>query len=361
MLSSVKRVLIILTIITVAAILGLYFYTKDRTYFNKEAQIGNTTGNIYNGGLFCEQDNTIFFNNLYDNGSLYRMDSVCSNIRKVSEEKAVFINADNNYIYYINANSMADNNTDSIMMYNNSGVYRIDHNGSNLKAFTGNPSAYLILSGNYLYFPRYDVNNGINLYQYKIDASENRPMIYNSVIPIEIMNNAVYYTRISKDSNIGATDLSSHTSHTYYNGSFLYPIFFGDYIYYINKADHKRIYRMNADGSNPTLLIKKSCSTYNITNSGKYLYYQIDGTSNNRIGRLNLETLKSETVMKGNYKHISVTENYVFFTNSDNTIIYKILADGGADASILNTIENLTTTPSPTLSPAPTLSPTPTP
>jgi hypothetical protein len=333
MLKTIRRVLILLVLVTTIIILIITVYNSGRTYFNEDQETGNTIGNIYNGGLFCERNGRIFFSNDADDGSLYVMDSDLSNIKKVYDDKAVFINADDNYVYYVRANNTRENQTSSVLMFFNTGVYRLNHNGKGLKAFTGNPGAYLMLRGNNIYFQRDDAGIGLFLYQYMIDGSQERLLVEDAVIPATVMNNSLIYNGYSKDHNINTMDLSSFTHHPRFEGNYYYPIFQGDYIYYLDLNDNYRIYRMNSDGSNPTLLVKERCSSYNITEDGRFLFYQVDNGKKNRIRRMNLETRKSETLMDGNYKQIHTAGNYVFFKDFDNTHTYIMDSDGVVDIS----------------------------
>lgn len=333
MLKIIKRFIILLVILTLFAIIGILAYSSGRIYFNDEEEVGNTTGNIYNGGLFCEKDGRIYFSNDAADGSLYVMNSDCSNIKKLHNDKTVYINVDENYVYFVRANNTRENQAGNILMFYNTGVFRIKQNGKDLKSITSNPGAYLTLKGNHIYFQRYDVEVGLYLYRYQIDGKEERLLLKDAVIPASVMNNALYYAGYSNDHNINAMDLSSFTTHPIIEGSFYYPIFMGDKIYFLNLKDKYKIYQMNQDGSEPTLLIDERCSTYNITNSGKYLYYQVDNTKNNYIGRLNLETMENEKIMDGNFKQIHVTSNYVFFKDFDNTKTYIMPADGVLNVS----------------------------
>ena len=336
MLSSLKKTLIFLAVLTTVAILGVWMYSLNRTFFNEDSEIGNTTGNIYNGGLFCEQDGKIYFSNDYDDGSLYVMNSDCTNIKKIESDKAVYINVDENYVYYVRANNTRENMTGSLLMFNNTGIYRVNHNGSNMKLISDAPGSYLTLSGNFLYFQHYDVSKGLFLYRNKIDATMERLLLEEAVYPIAVFNNSLYYNGFTKDHNINALDLSSFTTSTVNEGGFAYPIFFGNYIYYLNYEDNYKLYRMNSDGSDPTLLVDDRCSTYNITNSGKYLFYQVDAGDDSRICRLDLETMESKDLMKGNFKQIHVTTNYVFFKDYENTNTFILPADGSPDVSTFN-------------------------
>lgn len=334
MLKMIRNVLIALVVLTAAAVIGIYFYNNGRTYYNEESEIGNTAGNIYNGGLFCEQDGKIYFSNPSADGALYVMSSDCTNFKKIRDDKAVYINADETYVYYVRANNTREDDKGGFLVFYNTGVFRIKHNGSDLKAFTGNPGAYLTLKGNNIYFQRYDVEIGLYLYKYQIDGDLERCLIKDAVIPAAVIDNTLYYAGYSKDHNLNGMDLSSFTTHPIIEGSFLNPIFLGDYIYYINVDDNYKIYRMNKDGSEQTKLVDYRTFTYNITNSGKYLYYQIDDSANNGIHRLNLETMEDENLKTGNFKEINVTGNYVFFNEYDDSNTYMIESDGRSEINI---------------------------
>ncbi len=328
MLASIKKVLLVLVLVTVIAFAWILAYSQGRTYFNDEEIVGNTAGNIINGGLFCEKDGKIYFSNDNDDGALYVMNSDCTNIKKVHHDKAVFINTDENYIYYLRSNNTRENSSAGILMFNNTGLYRINRNGKNLKSISSNPGAYLSLKGNFVYYQNYDVNSGLFLYREQIDTKLERLLLEEAVIPSAIMDNRLYYAGNGKNHNINFLDLSSFVSSTYIEGNFAYPIFQGDYIYYLDLDNNYTVNRMKRDGSERTVLVDSRCSTYNITNSGQYLYYQIDEEENSKIGRLSLETMEQEVLLEGYYKQIHVTNNYVFFKDFDNTHTFIVSADG---------------------------------
>jgi len=335
MLKSILRLIISLTVITILATGALYLYNKGRTYYNEDDAIGNTAGNIYNGGLFCEIDGKIFFSNDKANGALYVMNSDLSNIRMLRSDKAVFINVDDNYIYYVQANDTRSSNLDHMMFYN-SGVVRIKRNGTSPLVYTTSPSSYLTLKGNTLYFQRYDAGTGYRLYKFQIDGENERPLLKDKAIPVHVTDDSLYYTLLADDRNIYRLDLKSFLSYQAYEGSYLYPIFKNDYIYFIDMADDNKIYRMNTDGSDKELLVDSRCSTYNITNSGIYLYYQVDDNKNNGLYRLNLKTMESVKLTEGDFKQLNVTEKYVFFRDYDSSNTYIISADGIAEVNVFD-------------------------
>jgi hypothetical protein len=72
------------------------------------------------------------------------------------------------------------------------------------------------------------------------------------------------------------------------------------------------------------------CSTYNLSPDGNSIYYQIDGGDNNRICKLDLSTMITETIIDGNYKNIHVTSNYIFFRDFNETNTYAFQPSSGA-------------------------------
>ena len=111
-----KKILIALiaVILLGLAAFGIYKFTntKDETIMNNGYVNGNTAGNLYNGGAFCEYNGTIFFSNPSDRGKLYSMDSNGKNLKKLADDIPTYINADENYVYSFRSgsqNNIADN------------------------------------------------------------------------------------------------------------------------------------------------------------------------------------------------------------------------------------------------------------
>jgi hypothetical protein len=337
-LSTVKKVLISLFIITVIVLVGVLGYSSGRTYLNDENLVGNTAANIFNGGLFCERDGRIYFSNDNDDGSLYVMNSNADaeSIKRLHYDKAAYINVDENYIYYLRANNTRENASGSILMFNNTGIYRIGQNGKGLKLISSNPGSHVTVFGNHVYYQNYDVNAGLFLYRNQTDGTLERLLLKEAVIPSTLIENRLYYVGVNDSHNINELNLSSFTTKSCIEGSFAYPMFFGEYIYYMDQANNYSINRMNKDGSDRIVLVKDRTSTFNITNSGKYLYYQIDDLNNSRICRMDLTTMESEVLLDGNYKQIHVTKNFVFFKDFDNSNTYIVSADGSSKLGTFN-------------------------
>ena len=85
-----KKISIIIAVIVIIALIAaaaIFHYLSNRTHFNEGYGNGNTAGNLYNGGLFCEYDGTVYFSNPSDGGKLYSMSpdgisTMCATIRE---------------------------------------------------------------------------------------------------------------------------------------------------------------------------------------------------------------------------------------------------------------------------------------
>ena len=67
---EMKKVLkILIPLIIIAAIIGgvVFYNYSNRTRWNDSYINGNTAGNLYNNGLFCEHNGTVYFSNPNDN------------------------------------------------------------------------------------------------------------------------------------------------------------------------------------------------------------------------------------------------------------------------------------------------------
>ena len=165
---------VITTIIIILAIAGICFggfmyYRNNQTAMNNESAVGNTSGNLINGGLFCEYDGKIYFANPNDKNKLYVMDSDCSNIKKLSEDSVASINVCGKYIYYVKNNF---NSSTIGMVFRGQlfGLYRCDLDGSNAKILYNDRSGTAALCGNTVYYQHYDDETALTFYKVGIDG-----------------------------------------------------------------------------------------------------------------------------------------------------------------------------------------------
>ena len=178
-----KKLPVILTIgliVIVASVFSVVYHYQNKTKYNESYVNGNTAGNLYNAGLFCESNGTVFFANPDDKYRLYSMDLDGSNLAKLSEDTVMYINADSHYVYYVRNNE--HNSTHfNFFSFNNNSLCRIRRDGKQLVVLDPDPCIYASLVGNYIYYLHYDKDHATTLYKVGIDG-EDRQMVNDSFL-----------------------------------------------------------------------------------------------------------------------------------------------------------------------------------
>jgi len=330
---------IILSAVFIILIVLLFGFAVSNqiTRQNDGTVLGNTAGNLYNGGLFCEYDGVIYFANHNDDNSLYRMNAAtCSGIEKLHHDRVCYLNADENYLYYSRVNHMKEEGSASIFTLFNTGLYRVNRkNAQNLHSIYASPCGLALLYGNELCYQRYEEGEGLSLHRVGTDGENNTEFSSEALLPACVSNGIFYYSGVNKDHDLHTLNPDTGETATILERSTYFPIVREEGIYFMTLGDYA-IHRYNpADGTSEKL-ISEPCATYNISNDGRYLYYQVDRTDNNRICVLDLETMTSSTILEGDYNQIHVTSNYVFFTDFAETTVYAYATDTSGSLSKFN-------------------------
>lgn len=138
-------IIIIAVLVVVFAGLGFYSHQKSKIKYNTSYVNGNTAGNLYNAGLFCEKNGTVYFANPDDDYRLYSMDTNGNHLKKLSYDRVMYINADDHYVYYVRNNENNGTGFDFFSYARNS-LCRIDQNGENTKILDKIPACMPRLS-----------------------------------------------------------------------------------------------------------------------------------------------------------------------------------------------------------------------
>lgn len=312
--------IIVVLLLGAAIFLGINFFNPP-TKMNEGFINGNTAGNLYNGGQFCEYNGVIYFSNPSDNGKLYSMDSNGQNLKKLTDDNATYINVDDNYIYYIRNNSDPSLNFNFISFYRNA-LVRVDHNGKNIVVLDTEPCLYASLIGNYIYYVHYDTENASTLYKVRIDGKEQQQVMKEAVYTCNADGQFFYYNGMSTDGSIHRYDTMSDTSIIVYGGNCYQPIVKdGVNVYYIDGDTNCSIVHTNMNFDNPTFITKDSVESYNV--HGSYIYYQrFDKNGKSGLCMIKNDGTESQVLRNGDYCDIYVTTYYVFFRDFHTKEMY---------------------------------------
>lgn len=323
MKKSTKRFIWILIIIVILIIIGIsiFFHLQNRTRFNPTDVSGNTAGNYYNAGLFCEHNGMVYFSNPYDDYSLYEMTPQGTEAHQLCTDKVSFINADDNYVYYVRDNLKKSRSDSSFafITYAANSLCRINHNGKQSVILDNDPSLYAALSGNYIYYIHYDKETASTLYKVKIDGTEKQKLNSSPLLLSPAADGTLCYNGLDSNHNIWSWNSVNDTSSLLYEGNCWNPIDDGSYIYFMDCTNDYHLTRVEKNSQEKTDISECRIDCYNVY--GDYVYYQKADIDNEiyELCRKGLDASSEEEVIaEGIYCDINITSNYVYFRNFRN-------------------------------------------
>lgn len=319
----------------------VYNQNKKRTIFNDTYMNGNSGGNLYNGGYFCEYEGTVYFRNPNDNGALYSMDRNRNDLHKLSDDTVSYINADDNYIYYTRNNASKDTSFSFLNIQTHS-LCRINKKGGKALVLDSDPCLYASLIGNYVYYIHYDTKTASTLYRVKIDGSERECVLNSDTIAVSANGQTLYYSGTSENYHVYSIDTSTGSSKECIASNCYQPVFSDGYMYYIDCDNNYSLARMNLTSGEVTTLTRDRVDCYNVY--GSSVYYQRNDAQNPALCRIKINDGQTEfeEVLSGNHYNINITSTYVYFMKyGDDTTIYCTPTNGKVNVTLFSPdIEN---------------------
>ncbi|ESL01995.1 hypothetical protein GCWU000282_02814 [Catonella morbi ATCC 51271] len=310
----------------VVVVLILIFVTakfSGRVIPNTEGAVGNSACNLYNGGLFCSDDEKIYFSNLKDRGALYSMSKELTDFEYMQEDTAGYINNTSNYIVYSRLNYTRNDTVKRVLQFSYSGIYRVAKKGSHA---IGGIYAYDVgavgLIGNKVYYQRHEKDGNMNLYCSSLDGKNEELLLEEKVVPGTLTSSKIYYGGAEGDHYIYSFDPVTKQKVVIYKGNCYQPALIGGNIYFISLSKNYNIAKIDEYGQNPTILVEEKCSFYNVTPNEQYVVYQVDDAKNNRLEMMNLSTLEKTVIKTGDYNSINIIGDRVFFREFGTDEVY---------------------------------------
>lgn len=313
-----------------AALIFLPKFFSRVTPYEDEHTIGNSSGNLLNGGLFCEdaEEKRIYFSNMNDNGTLYSMDLELGDLQKVYDDNVSYINSAGKYLFYTRRNDKKGAVGNIFLSFSNVGLYRLHKKSKNLGQLYNGPTQTATLYGNNVYYQHYEEGSGLDLYRSAIDGKSDTLLTEDGATPCCIVNDRIYYAGYDADHYIHSMSLNGGEE-TIYRGNCTNVLYRNNMIYYMDMDQDYKLACVHADGTEPALLTDKRICAYNFSYDGNKIYYQVDNaTDDNGLYELDLASGTSNLVISGDYNYIHTTSQYIFFASYDLKKMYYIGKNG---------------------------------
>lgn len=312
-MQKLKTVLIFTIPILALALLCTYSILSSRIEKNPSGTVGNTAGNLHNGGLFCEDDGLVYFSNPYDNGCLYSMKPDETEVRKLADSSVCQINAAGSYVYFYEKQSEASDNFTSIFRAN--GIYRLGKNGKGSACLKRIPTPYLSLCDNTLFYQSSESKAAFTLSSIDIDGQNAAVVADHALDPACISDGLIYFGGMGDDHYLYTLDPADHSVRLVFEGDLYQPIVQDGYVYYMDISSDYRLCRYSLTAQTVEVLTEDRLDFFNVADD--MIYYQKSSADEPALKRMYLDGSQNEIVAYGVYEHINATSEYIYFNAYD--------------------------------------------
>lgn len=322
--------LVLVSVVLLFVIVLVIEHFSSRIPQNPEGTVGNTAGNLYNGGYFCEDsDGRVFFANSYDNGALYSMNADETDLVKLSPNTVKSINTGGDYLYYYMSNSNASSGLGFVRRV--LGIYRSDKDGNKVSTLTRNPVGTLLLADNTLYYQNLPTEGGITLSRIDTNGDNETVLSTDKIYPASCVNGRIYYNDNANSHFLYQWDTNTDTSGLVVKYNMWNPIRQGNYVYFMDILENYRLCRYNLADNEIEVLTSDRVDTFNVTE--QYIFYQKSSATAPALIRINLDGSEEITLAEGVYNNINTTSQYVYFQQFGNTVTTYHVPLNGTEVS----------------------------
>lgn len=330
MKDKIKVILILSGVVIIFALIFVINLFFGRIPENPAGTVGNTAGNLYNGGYFCEDsEGRVFFSNSYDNGALYVMNADETEVEKISSNTVKSINVGGDYLYYYLSDSSASSGLGFVRRV--LGVYRSDKDGNDLDTLSRDPATTLLLVDNHLYVQSIPDNGGIHLLKISTDGEEETILSTEKIYPACAVGGRIYYNDNTNSQFLYQWDTNTDTNSLVVKYNMWNPIRQGDYVYFMDIRENYRLCRYNLNEDNIEVLTSDRVDTFNVTD--EYIYYQKSSETQPGLIRISLDGSEEVVIAEGIFNNINTTSQYVYFQEFGNTTATFRVAHGDTGAT----------------------------
>lgn len=328
-----KRIAIILSSVLVLIVaLVILQNVLSSVPDNDPYTIGNTSGNLQNGGLFCEDGGIIYFSNASDNGYLYSMNTDGSNVKCLLKAPVSSINAAGDYLYFYQEANKENGAFGTLVR--TMGIYRMNKNAKRSpKCLDRTPAKVLSLVGSNLYYEHYETKEGITLYTVSIEGGDRHQVSLSDINPACVIDGNIFFPNLDANFYLSCFHPATESADIVISDMKVYQLIYDNgYIYYQNVSDDYKLYRYGLRDDYVTKLTDCRVDTFNVLNG--VIFYQKNGTDDAALMRMMADGTGNEMIAPGNYTHISMTSAYTYFNVfGEDDMYYRVPTTGSSDVN----------------------------
>ena len=315
-MNKAKPFLIITILLVIMGAILIISSIFNKIPENPVGTVGNTGGNLYNNGLFCENEGRVFFANPYDENTLYVMNSDETEVEKLTTVGVKSINAAGKYVYYYQ-DSVGDGSGLGYTV-KTTGMYRMTKNGRNTECLIREPLLTMNLIDSDIYFQHFNRDGILTLDRISIDKSSMDTAIEGIMSPASAADGSIYYAHQEDGFLLYTYNTRTHMNSMLWGHKVYNPVYHTDgYIYFMDVENNYQIHRYHPSTGESQTLTYDRVENFNVYDN--YIYYQKFSQAEPALMRMQTDGSNAEIVAYGNFGNISMTSGYVYFTEYGST------------------------------------------
>jgi len=291
-------------------VLSIFFNVRNtKIPSNPAGTVGNTAGNINNGGLFAESDGVVYFSNSFDDDTLYCMNVDETDIRKISSSQVSNLLVAGNYLYYFHLGTSGTTGLGSVRAPRAFTRCRLDGSKAStvvretvIKAQLVDDTLYMLGSS----------DNGSYFFRVDTDGTDRTALADYIINPASAYNGLIYYNGTVSDHYLYTLNPSNDSVNTVLEYNMWNPVAYNGYVYFMDLKNDYRLCRYDLNSNIVEILSNDRIQAFNVGNG--YIYYQTMG-ENSGLYCMLCDGSWSLMLASGEYTDISMTSRYVYFKN----------------------------------------------
>ena len=314
-LSGIKRLIVIVVVLLVLVVIGVPAVLQAlgrRVELGGTATVGNTPGNIYNGGYFCESDGKVYFSNLSDDGCLYVMNADETGYKKLSAMSLRNLMVSGRFIY-----SYLDKHTRGVSqglgsVVSEYGIYRMRNDGKYAVCLLKEVAQSLQLCGSYVFYQKGNVMEG-TLERIRVDKKDRSTFHNQHVNPAAYENGYIYYAGVTGDHSLYriSTESENPSPQRVFEGNVYQPLIMGSDVFYLDAVNGYRVCRFNVPSGQMQVLGTYGADCFNVNQS--YIFYDSQDAPTPGLYRMRLDGTDNTLIMPGACNAIHLTSTHLYF------------------------------------------------
>lgn len=328
--SNILVLIIMLCIVSVLVILAVISNILSRIPDNPPGLIGNTGGNLNNGGYFCEDPSTgtVYFANPYDHGYLYSMNADQTDLKRLYNSSCSNISVGGDYLYF--SMETPEGGSGLGFVIKTSGIYRSTKKGTKVTCLTSDTSLTMNLIGSNIYYQA-GTGTGVGLKRVDIRGDEDPVVIEDTFVlnPACALDGKIYYGGTMNDHYLYSFDCASETASALWDGDVWNPVWQDGYFYYMDISDNYKICRYSPSTQSVDILTHDRADNFNVGHG--YVFYSVSVGDMPGLYRMRLDGSDRQLLAAGYVRDINITSSYVYFRYFEaDTPVYCLPTMGGS-------------------------------